>query len=865
MTGKKTPNTTPSFITGFGSEDSHAVMLSTGKTNTSPKAGKPYTTVTFKEIAKMVEAPDTVAKEAAQWFIPSTYHEHDGRTHDVQRQNGQFQALTGDLDCNDLPITEVIGTLRNVIGHNTTFMVYSSRSAKAKDKKWRVLVPLKEAIAGVDFADTQLAFFGLMTEESLGTAICDQALARTGQCVYLPNKGEFYEHHIMKGKLLDLTADHAIIEWREAERAELAKVKAEAMAWRERKKANAPTTDTASIVEAFNSANTIEQMLLSCGYTNGGDADWRSEFQTSGSFATRDWGEYWTSLSDSDANEGLGEESATGHRYGDAFDLFVKFEHGGDFKAAVKAYAIEVGLDHKTKKKEAAKEAITVAKVGNKISKAAEDLVVSIVWTLRQKFPDLKEDPFVDVLIVQSMIKGSFWSGSKGKLFLLNESEGLVQFSANEAWKFLSRRYGLPINYEEVFVQVYAAHCEANGIDPEEKELSAALKDKIAKAIHSATVTPIVDYIKYENQRDSMEWTVDMFASQPRMVLKENVVRIVLTHRPLQASGLVNPAHVADYLDHFPLFDELLRFIVASRFTLDRKKSYMWLLAASDWGKGFFMGVLNDLGVVVEMSVKEIEGVFEGKPAGKAPEHFKRAMVLAVDEFKTVKSELKQLQNTVPLVPKFQLQSTVEIYTKLFMSAENVDSLVGEAGVEDQFANRLSVIMGKNTLDGRPVYEEDHGAYYRSIRAHTAQRMNALISEYQALGRSGSEKRASDYLNEFIAVHGLGTHFSRLSDNIADIAAECIAWVRDKYVEDFTFNGRDPEPLTYLMHASKAVSEFIEETYDHSEKFTIKRRKKEIMVAMSEDGKGNSPHRITQGRASHKVVTAVTKAVKLKP
>lgn len=45
----------------------------------------------------------------------------------------------------------------------------------------------------------------------------------------------------------------------------------------------------------------------------------------------------------------MGRDTKTGQRFGDAFDLFAHFDHGGDFNAAIAAYAKEIGQDHKTK------------------------------------------------------------------------------------------------------------------------------------------------------------------------------------------------------------------------------------------------------------------------------------------------------------------------------------------------------------------------------------------------------------------------------------------------------------------------------------------------------------------------------------
>jgi hypothetical protein len=443
--------------------------------------------------------------------------------------------------------------------------------------------------------------------------------------------------------------------------------------------------------------------------------------------------------------------------------------------------------------------------------------------------PDLNDDPFVDPLTIEAMIEGAFWSGAKSRLFLLNKSECLVQFVVGDAWKFLCRRFGSPIDADEIITQL---ENDLGG------PMSKADETAARKAISAATVGPIIDHLKYENQRDSVEWAVDMFTDRSRLEMQEDVARIVLTHRPLVAAGQIHSECIADYQAHFPLIEETLEYIVAGRFALDRKKSYLWMFAASDWGKGFLMGALSDLGLVVQMSVKEIEAMFEGKPAGRKPEDFKRAMILAVDEFKSVKSELKQLQSEIHLAPKFQLTARVEIFTKLFLSAESVGSLVGENGVEDQFANRMSMLTGSGTLNGRPVYEADQGRYYRSVRAYIAKRLNNLISDYQALGREGAEQRADTYLNAFIGCHGLDQHFQRLSASYPEIAEQAVDWIRATKMLQHSGGAE------YITHANKALSDFLNEHYDRSEIGTLSRRKPEILALMSEDGRGNDSHRI---------------------
>jgi hypothetical protein len=678
--------------------------------------------------------------------------------------------------------------------------------------------------------------------------IVDRALAGPAQLVYLPNRGEFYEYKADKAAKLDLTPDHAIIQHREAKRAALARAEAEAKIARDRRIADRKAKMQAGDVppvDHFNTAHSVADLLARYGYIQDGSSrDWQSPMQQSGSYATRDFGDYWVSLSGSDADAEIGAKTKDGNRHGDAFDLYCHFEHDGDSRAAVRAYAQEARLSSQATARQHSDSLddfpeVQTTAVRPEISDAAQYIVKTIARRIKDSLPDLKDDPEIDGQIIQRMIDGAFWSGVKSKIFLLNHDENLVQFLGSDAWKFLCKRFGKPVEIDKIVAQVTAAIIEAQNAAPDAK-LSKVDQAKIIKAAHAAVIDPILDHLKFENQRDQVEFTVDMFAKRAKLQLKEDVVRIVLTHKPLDESGTVDQAVIDDYRAHFPQIDQVLAFIIAARFALDRKKAYLWLFMQSDWGKGFLMGVLKDHGLVVEMSVREIEGIFEGKPAGRSPADFKRAMILAVDEFKAVKSELKQLQSEIYLAPKYQLTARVEIFTKLFLSAESVGSLVTENGVEDQFANRMSMITGAGTINQRPLYQADQGHYYRSVVSYIGKTLNRLIADYRNLDRKGAERRADGVLNAFIGEHGLDQHYARLSDSYPDVAMQAVEWVRNERDKFLTHAGGQ----YYLAHASKALDDFLTEHYTFSEVATLRRRKPEILEHMSADGRGNASHRL---------------------
>jgi len=343
---KSGSETAPAFVTGRGQSDTHAVTLNDGRQNPSKDAGKPYSTITGREIAAMVQNPPAVPKEQGPWFIPSTYHQADARSHDAQRLNGEFLWLPLDVDQNNLALDDVRAAL-DTVAPGASKMIYSTRSTTPENRKWRGLIPLKTAIKGQDYHDVASAFCDLLEDDSGGVLIPDRKLTLPGQLVYLPNRGAHYEYHLDKAARLDLTPDHPIMQ-RVAETRRLrAEAEREAAAERARRAARraAQAEDSDSPVDHFNQRHSVEDLLLKYGYKRAGHSqDYRSPAQSSGSYATRCYGEYWISLSGSDAAQEIGNATANGNRFGDAFDLYVHFEHGGDFTKAVNAYAREVQI-----------------------------------------------------------------------------------------------------------------------------------------------------------------------------------------------------------------------------------------------------------------------------------------------------------------------------------------------------------------------------------------------------------------------------------------------------------------------------------------------------------------------------------------
>lgn len=458
---------------------------------------------------------------------------------------------------------------------------------------------------------------------------------------------------------------------------------------------------------------------------------------------------------------------------------------------------------------------------------------------------------------IHRMLNRSFWSGSKSKLFILNDASSVNQYTEKDAWQFLCRACGGPINRENVMRRARAV--QPLNMKPDQIEKAAAAIASIPKRI-------ILSELKWRNQRDHMQWRVDMFAKHPRMELLEDAARIILPHAPFPDHGEPDPEIIADFQAHFAEVREVLGMVAAARFAGDRKKAYLWILAASDWGKGFFTACLHELGLVVEMSVKEIERVFEGQPAGKRPEEFKRAWVLAVNEFKSVKAEIKQLESRMQIAPKNMLTSEVELFAKLFLSAESVASLVTDHGVEDQFLKRFSLITKSGSIEDKPLFSRDPGAYRRAVVAWIARVLNAHVRAYQAMGRETADRRATEELREFHHRFGLGNFQASFSDSMSEVAEEFRDWLNTEADLDRNLvRARTPSDGAdhiFLRNASKVLETFLRQNKADEQVPAIKRRKDDIFAALSSDGRGNASHRIIPaGRAS--AVPQQTRAVKL--
>lgn len=314
------------FCSGYGQKHSD---------RTGPDA-RPYVGIRWQEILEMVENPPQVDKAEGQWAIFSDLH---SRAAAEQRKEGTYHAAWADLD--DAPVTfaEAVHSAAEALPCDVHG--YTSRSATEEKQKARLLMPLAEPCNGEEFAMVQEVINDRL--EAAGVAP-DRVTERVNQLCYLPNRGEFYESDSIEWQ--------GPLDWRTefaqeiaAKREQLAKeeealriAQEEAQRKRQERLEVQQQTGQVSPIDTFNEAYRAREMWESYG-ARGRGRRLLSPLSSSGSPAITvdEESGLWYSHHGSDREAGIGQPGKAGGCWGDAFDLYVHFDHGGDFNAALKA------------------------------------------------------------------------------------------------------------------------------------------------------------------------------------------------------------------------------------------------------------------------------------------------------------------------------------------------------------------------------------------------------------------------------------------------------------------------------------------------------------------------------------------------
>jgi len=314
----------------------------------------------------------------------------------------------------------------------------------------------------------------------------------------------------------------------------------------------------------------------------------------------------------------------------------------------------------------------------------------------------------------------------------------------------------------------------------------------------------IVDYIIKHKQIDSMSYKVDPWLDKPTMQYNQKTrVGTITLNNVMQGAKpkkIKDKAVIADYKEHFPMLDGFLKVIASMRFGADTKSSYLWLNASSNWGKSLlFENLLKSMGIVVSIKEKELKKAMSGDPVGMSQAEFTYAWFLVFDEFSGAVSELKDITHTLTLSPKNQPRCTVDIYGKIFLSADNVASLRSDSvDSEKQFGNRFAVLELDGDLVRRELYNTNQYHYKEVLRYYIYTKLMKEAKKYIEIGKSESSTRANKLFNEFREAHplddkgddGVSIHEDLLSQFYAKVTKDLKSGISSDHLDSFSLSDK---------------------------------------------------------------------------
>jgi len=340
-------------LKGFPMDSTINLLRINGHRDTRGSVGMDYNTVTFSDIAAMADCPLAMAKLDTPAFVASSYVSSNARSHEVQRQHGQFHAFVVDVDENG-PTLNAVNTALTAIFGDCARIIYSTSSASAEAPKWRAIVPFVTPVSGHKYEQQQRALFELLQAHGIA---CDSAMQGAAQMAFLPNVPPemrdtdgtplFYQSRVVAANMLQapplgLQKRASLNVKREAEaQAEAAAVSqrraAERLKLRER-------TGMPSPIEQFNAHHDLTSILLEYGWLARGGPWFASPFSQSKGASVRVFDQRAVSFTSSDDGQ-VGKRTAKGHVTYDAWDVFVACEHAGNQRAALKDYCERSGYN----------------------------------------------------------------------------------------------------------------------------------------------------------------------------------------------------------------------------------------------------------------------------------------------------------------------------------------------------------------------------------------------------------------------------------------------------------------------------------------------------------------------------------------
>ena len=349
-------------------------------------------------------------------------------------------------------------------------------------------------------------------------------------------------------------------------------------------------------------------------------------------------------------------------------------------------------------------------------------------------------------------------------------------------------------------------------------------------------------------------YKTDFYAEQGRIDFNESNGELIIWDKSPFSFPVLDDydKNLTDaYRKKYPELDVLLESVVASCFNGHRKKFYTWIHWPSDVGKSFLTGILKEeLNILVDMTVKELGKIVEGGPVAKDPMDFRGKVVLNFDEVKYVNADVRNLDKEIRIAPKFQMQASVEIFSKIFCSHDQVTSLADTFSASDrQFENRF-YILERNKEFSLDDFCESLNVTSSQLRIEMGKyaktRVQALYNDYVKL-KDKAEERSDQVIKGIRETYGLKVIYPPGSKNerLEEMAIMFPAFIMRNAFEN-TYTTPSEERVVLSAEIPKLWESFMRESFPKKEAGKIKSDMKEVIELAFPKGKMKkrvrSPH-----------------------
>jgi len=335
-----------------------------------------------------------------------------------------------------------------------------------------------------------------------------------------------------------------------------------------------------------------------------------------------------------------------------------------------------------------------------------------------------------------------------------------------------------------------------------------------------------LDLTFFINTIDMINTKVDPFQKEKAIFKRfdrtlELTTNELLIKKPMMEDEITEDIYntiIDDYKRHFKDFDKFLEWVVACRFTENRRSSYLHFWVDAGFGKSFISACLKRCGILTECRYEDFKS-----PSSLSPFELRNAWLILIDEFTVFKKEFKNFTNEMITDAKNQLRSIVPLYAKVFMSAEQSPSF--EDGVEKQITDRVQQIRPETiALENREKYiKYGNTIFVQCVSTYIYKFFQKKLQEYIECGKIEADKKATKVLNKFLEEYRLKTE--DLNDILYQLFFSKIFDLRDN--TDFDTLSRNDQTIkrehifmkndnTFLIHNVKKVFTLMIEQEDEN-------------------------------------------------